>query len=82
MEEHPHSITAQFVTILQKQALVDALFRIFLASVRLCLEGGDKESVRCTWNDDVAIGLYEGKGLGIFPEWQAGEASEGWGELW
>lgn len=82
MEEQPHAIAAELVAILQKQALVDALFCVFLASVGLCLEGGDEESVRCTWNDDVAIALYKGKGLGIVPERQVGEASEGLGELW
>lgn len=59
-----------------------ALLCIFLAQIVLCLEGGDKERVGCTWDDDVAIALYEGKGLGIVPEGQVGEASEGRRELW
>lgn len=82
LEEHPHSITTQFVTILQKQTLVYALLRIFLTSICLCLEGSDKESVRRTWNDDITIALYEGKRLGIVPERQLGETSEGRSEFW
>ena len=59
-----------------------ALLCIFLVSIRLCLESGDKESVGCTCNDDIGMVLYEVEGLVVFPERQAGEASEGWSELW
>ena len=80
-KKYRNPILSQLLPILQEQALVDALLRIFCLSFSLRPISSDEEGVRSPWNHNVSMGFDEVPGFLEFSEREFGEFGNDRGHL-